>query len=106
MRQIKGELLKHVAGDASNIIQANVFTSANLKIDVTHRYEVILIARVIFTPPRLSLGFTHCLYFISFLISVNQHDVGVAFWVSAHFHFLDLRRQEKPGEGGGDGEAR
>lgn len=26
------------------------------------------------------------------------------FWVSAHFHFLDRRRQEKPGGGGGDGE--
>lgn len=38
---------------------------------------------------------------------MNKHDVGVPFWVSAHFHFLDLIRQEKPGDGGGgDGEPR
>lgn len=90
-------------------IRPNLFIKANLKIDVTHRHEYILTPLLRFdnapypadinaSSPLIlfrSLFQFRCLRFIIFFISVNKHDVGIPFWVSAHFHFLDLRRREK-----------
>lgn len=67
MRPVKERSRKLGAVDASSVIQANLFISANLNIDFTHRYEVILTPDLRFGNDSRLLGS----HFVSLTLSVS-----------------------------------